>query len=139
MFFSVILHEDMESVSALFELTSELCYTEVERAASGESMQDNEELRRILKEVSAVISESLSSPATMQKLEYLRDHGYQLYLVMEAPGESNEDLQRGPVMPIKVESKVTKGKASASSKTTDMFSLSKDDRDFLRTLKIKVD
>lgn len=103
-------------------------------------MQDNEQLRQILKEVSAVISESLSSPAVLQKLEFLRDNGYQLYLIMESHGEADMEGREGPVMPIQVGSPVESGgKKRSTARKTDMFALSKSDRDFLRTLKIRVD
>jgi len=107
-------------------------------------MEDNEQLRKILKQVSSVISESLSSPATMQKLEFLRDHGYQLYLIMESTsGESGQE-RKGPIMPITVEARSGEKRAEGERKPagrslTDMSSLSKSDRDFLRTLKIRVD
>lgn len=99
-------------------------------------MHDNDELKKILQEVSAAVSESLSIPAVLRKLEFLREKGFQLYLVMESADDSSMDKTPGPVMPIHVG--VEKQNKSASGKR-DMFSLSQDDKYFLRTLKIRVD
>lgn len=98
-------------------------------------MQFDDEFKKILKEVSAAISESLSSPGLVQKLEFLKQKGFQLYLIMESTSESGVEKNLGPVMPIQVAGKGRQKQA----KEPGAFSLSQDDKDFLRTLKIRVD
>lgn len=76
----------------------------------------------------------------MQKLELLKDKGYQLYLIMESADETGVEKTPGPVMPIQVSKESGGRKPSVQrERRTDMFDLSKEDRDFLRTLKIRVD
>lgn len=98
-------------------------------------MEKDQELKEILKEVSSAISKSLSTPETLERLEQLQKKGYQLYLVMEPTTSEVRKKGSAPVMPIHVH---MNDEQMAPSKTKT-FSLSDDDKDFLRTLKIKVD
>ena len=98
-------------------------------------MENEQELKEILKEVSSAISKSLSTPETLERLEQLQQKGYQLYLVMEQTSEDMRKTGGSPIMPIQVQpADVAKSKVSSRS-----FELSEDDKNFLRTLKIKID
>ena len=97
-------------------------------------MEKDQELKELLREVSSAISESLSAPETVEKLEELQKKGYQLYLVMENNAAGGIRAKGSPIMPIEV----TSGEKS-EPKNTDEFELSDEDKNFLRTLKIKVD
>lgn len=97
-------------------------------------MEKDQELKELLKEVSSAISDSLSAPGTVEKLEELQKKGYQLYLVMENSAAGGIRAKGSPIMPIEV----TSGH-KPTRKNTDEFDLSDEDKNFLRTLKIKVD
>jgi hypothetical protein len=96
-------------------------------------MDDNPNLGELLKELSNAISRSLSSPETIGKLEKLQQQGYQLYLVMEPSSGEISRQGNSPVMPIQIFHE------GPDSKPTRSFELTAEDKDFLRTLKIKVD
>lgn len=96
-------------------------------------MDGDQELRDILKELSNAISRSLSSPEALGRLEKLQQKGYQLYLVLEPIVGGMRKHGSSPVMPIQI---FPEGAATRKGRS---FELSEDDKDFLRTLKIRVD
>jgi hypothetical protein len=97
-------------------------------------VEKDKDLKEILREVSSAISKSLSSPETLEKLEQLHQKGYQLYLVMEPKSDSPRKAGDQPIMPIQVMKSDKK-----SFVKEEGFALSESDKNFLRTLKIKVD
>jgi hypothetical protein len=94
----------------------------------------NIDIQKILKEISDTLSESLSAPEIMDKLEQIQKSGYHLYLVLENGSGNPGENSFQPFIPIK------------SKEETFEFDLKKDpeaapfsdgDKIFLRTLKIK--
>lgn len=99
-------------------------------------MDKDQEIRDILKEVSSAISRSLSAPESIEKLEFLQQRGFQLFLVLEPINRMQRVPGANPVMPIQVPSPAA---AQSLSQSGEGFTLNDQDKDFLRTLKIKVD
>ena len=104
-------------------------------------MKKDTDLHEILKELSESIGESLSKDEVVDKLEYLQEKGFQLYLIMEPVDGNFTEGHNGPLMPIQVSKKKDKLRAAAkfNSDGTKRLAFSKEDRDFLKTLKIKAD
>ncbi len=96
-------------------------------------MDFDEELKLLLRELSTAVSRSLSSPENLERLEKLQKHGYDLFLILEGSDETAEKIESTPVIPIQPEM------IRIEKKKQFEFKLSSDDKDFLRTLKIKVD
>lgn len=96
-------------------------------------MSVDDQLRALLRELSASISRSLSSPENLIKLEKLQHLGYDLYLILEPSDEVARKLTPAPIGPMAAESHQVPQKRAIT------FQLSEEDKDFLRTLKIKVD
>lgn len=96
-------------------------------------MSVDEELRVFLKELSSAISQCLSTPENLEKLEKLQRSGFDLYLLLETSDDSSPKISPTPILPIQLESVRSEPKQSAR------FELTSEDKDFLRTLKIKVD
>lgn len=69
----------------------------------------------------------------MAKLERLQQLGYDLYLILEPSDEVARKLTPAPINPVLVEHQEPHHKKAIT------FELSEEDKDFLRTLKIKVD
>ena len=97
-------------------------------------MKNNQDLQELLNEVSQAVSKSMAEPEILEKLEILHKRGFRLYLVMES-GQGEAGESELPVLPIQVSAKPAKPTTAAQPK----LQLSGKDKDFLRTLKIKVD
>ena len=97
------------------------------------SMSVDEQLKALLRELSASISRSLSTPENLLKLERLQHLGYDLYLILEPSDDVARKLTPAPINPVQAEKPVPQHRRQVS------FELSDEDKDFLRTLKIKVD
>lgn len=98
-------------------------------------MKNNQDLQELLNEVSQAVSKSMSEPEILEKLEILHKRGFRLYLVMESGKEEDGADSEIPIMPIQVSARPVK---TEKPEVKDLH-LSKKDRDFLRTLKIKID
>lgn len=98
-----------------------------------DKMNVDEQLKALLRELSGSISRSLSTPDNLLKLEKLQQLGYDLYLILEPSDEVAKKLTPAPINPFLSEQQPPPQKKSVS------FELSDEDKDFLRTLKIKVD
>lgn len=96
-------------------------------------MDSEQELKALLNELSAEISRSLSTPEMMAKLDKLQQNGYELYLILEPSDEDSRRLTPSPILPLQI------GPHSQGKKKVLAFNLTDEDKDFLRTLKIKVD
>lgn len=100
-----------------------------------ETMDADEELKGLLKDLSREISRCLASPENQAKLEKLQENKYELYLILESGDESMHKLTPGPILPLQLQPKPQR----PPPRRVTRFTLSDDDKDFLRTLKIKVD
>ena len=98
-------------------------------------MDADEELKALLKDLSREISRCLASPENQAKLEKLQQKEYELYLILESSDDSSHKLTPGPILPLQFQPQPQRQPA----KRVARFTLSDDDKDFLRTLKIKVD
>jgi hypothetical protein len=98
-------------------------------------VKNNQDLQELLNEVSQAVSKSMAEPEILEKLEILHKRGFRLYLVMESGKGEETGESELPILPIQVSAKPVE---SASAKASEL-QLSKRDKDFLRTLKIKVD
>lgn len=101
-------------------------------------MDKDQDIRDVLKEVSNAISRGLSAPEAIEKLEYLQQRGFQLFLVLEPINRGQRVPGANPVLPIQVPS-ASAAAAKPARQSGEDFALNEQDKDFLRTLKIKVD
>lgn len=98
-------------------------------------MKNKQDLQEILNEVSQAVSKSMAEPEILEKLEILHKRGFRLYLVMESAKGGEGSESELPIIPIQVSARP----ARETPKDTSELELSNKDKDFLRTLKIKVD
>lgn len=97
-------------------------------------MSVDNQLKVLLRELSSAISRCLSAPENLLKLEKLQKSGYEIYLILEPVDDQARKVSPEPIFPLHptIVPKTKVGK-------TTSFDLSEEDKDFLRTLKIKVD
>jgi hypothetical protein len=100
-------------------------------------MNVEEKLKVLLRELSSAISRSLSTPENMARLEALQKSGYEIYLILEASEEMAGKLNPAPIVPLPLRPEAQK--PEVQKKNPIQFELSDEDKDFLRTLKIKVE
>ncbi len=100
-------------------------------------MNVEEKLKVLLRELSSAISRSLSTPENLARLEVLQKSGYEIFLILEATEENSGKLNPTPIVPLPLRPEPQK--TAAQQKKPFLFELSEEDKDFLRTLKIKVD
>ena len=100
-------------------------------------MSVDEKLKVLLRELSSAISRSLSTPENLARLEALHKSGYEIYLILEANEEKEGKLSPAPILPLPLQ--LTPQKTTSKKRKAFQFDLSDEDKDFLRTLKIKVD
>ena len=101
-------------------------------------MNVDEKLKLLLRELSSAISRSLSTPENLARLEALQQSGYEIYLILEANEEKSNKLSPAPILPLPIQP-LPPAKPSQSKRKAFQFDLSEEDKDFLRTLKIKVE
>ena len=102
------------------------------------SMNVDEKLKLLLRELSSAISRSLSTPENLARLEALQQSGYEIYLILEANEEKNNNkLSPAPILPLPIQP--MPAKPATSKRKAFQFDLSEEDKDFLRTLKIRVE
>jgi len=100
-------------------------------------MNVDEKLKVLLRELSTAISRSLSSPENMARLEALQKSGYEIYLILEANEGKASKLSPTPILPLPLHPQPEK--KSRTKRKAFQFDLSEEDKDFLRTLKIRVE
>jgi len=97
-------------------------------------MEEDDKLKLLLRELTGAISRCLSAPENLVRLERLQKSGYDLFLILEPSDEEAMRISPTPIMQM-AQNQSPKPK----QKKITAFQLSEEDKDFLRTLKIKVD
>jgi hypothetical protein len=100
-------------------------------------MNVEEKLKVLLRELSSAISRSLSTPENLARIEALQKSGYEIYLILEASEETAGKLNPAPIVPLPLRPEAPK--SETQQKKSFQFELSDEDKDFLRTLKIRVE
>jgi hypothetical protein len=96
-------------------------------------MEIDDKLKALIKELGTAINEAISNSESIgQSLDKIRTNGYDLFLMLEATvGLQKKGAKAGKV------STIIQSVSPAAENLK--FEISADDRDFLRSMKIKVD
>jgi len=96
-------------------------------------MEIDDKLKELIKELGTAINDAISKSESIGKsLDKIRNNGYDLFLMLEA----TVGLQKKGSKPGKVSTVIQR---VSSTRENLKFEISASDRDFLRSMKIKVD